>query len=119
MATTKDFLEKAMLKVGSAASAINADSVIFITVDASKESNTYTPVHDGYICIYGVKNTTTSPGKVAVLNKNGITLASQIEATNWYGIDVLCPVHKGDLITIKGMEMSSMTCWLIGLIGGG
>lgn len=117
MAAIKTFLEKAMLRVGSAASAIDASSVVL--VNTFKEDTTYTPARDGYVQLYGEKDTTSSPGKIAVMDKNGITLASQIEANNWYGLDVLCPVHKGDPVTIKVMNMSTVVCHTFSLIGGG
>ena len=107
-----------MLKVGSTASAIDSTAPVSV-VTGTTESFSYTPADNGYLYVFGDGDTDTStPKKLLVSDSMGV-IVSQIAQSNWFGLDVLSPVRKGNVVSIEGQNMKSMTARFYRLVGGG
>ena len=117
MASIKTLLEKTMLKVGSTASIIDSTAPVSVVTDAT-ESFSYTPADNGYLYVFGEGDENTSTPKKLIVSYSAGVVVSQIAQSNWFGLDVLSPVRKGNVVSITGLNLKSITARFYRLVGG-
>lgn len=116
MATTKQLLEAALLKIGSrAATPSPTADMINVVLDDNGETATYTPPADGYLYL---EHRGVSPNSDYVdVSQNGRWYNSRVyDSKNGFPISFTTYVTKGVELTIRYVGQTS--CRLIKSVGG-
>ena len=116
MATTKELLEKAMLRLGSRGSRSDGVSVNFVPDQTTGEFQSFTAPQDGFCEASGVA--TLDTGMIWMDDRRGCRYA--IRAL-WNGgaLSFSFPVRKGDSFMCQFLGISTRTVNFIKSVGGG
>lgn len=120
MATTKELLERMVLKVGADASAPSPDSgaiTILSSTDTTLEDTAYTPSYDGYVYVRGNTNS-DNVAFVGIYLKDYNGVNAQ-QGRSGYPIQFMTRVRRGVVCYLYHSNMSTVVYKFIKSVGGG
>lgn len=116
MATTKELLEKAMLRLGSRG-ARGSGSFVSISIDTSSQNlQEFVASADGFIVANGLGDGTHRDIKIT--SSSGIVTATT-SSSGGYGCVTTLPVAKGETYSVRFRSMIERTMRFYTSIGGG